>query len=129
MLFFRGAIYQFTYNNEGNFTQSQVGLLLDIPDQICLDHYRQIPIMVAPPGVKVVEFDDRKSTDEYIHEGWVEKLVGMCPERSHTVQMNMRGQRKQYGLKHHLTSTVHSSMGDTLHKLSLIHICRCRRRG
>ena len=29
----------------------------------------------------------------------------------------MRGKRKQYGLKHHLTSTVHGSMGDTLHKI------------
>ena len=29
----------------------------------------------------------------------------------------MRGKRKQYGLKHHVTSTVHASMGDTLHKI------------
>ncbi|HIB92148.1 TPA: GIY-YIG nuclease family protein, partial [Candidatus Poribacteria bacterium] len=41
----------------------------------------------------------------------------MRPDRTHTVQMHMRGQRKQYGLKHHLTSTVHASMGDTLHKI------------
>ena len=29
----------------------------------------------------------------------------------------MKGKRKQYGLKHHLTSTVHGSMGDNLHKI------------
>ena len=118
LLFFRGAFYQFTYNDDGgNFTQSQLGLLLDVPDQDCLDHFRQISIMVAPPGEKVVEFDARKGKDEYTVAGWVEHFVGMCPERSHCVQMNMRGQRKQYGLKHHVTSTVHASMGDTLPKI------------
>ena len=73
--------------------------------------------MVAPPGIKVVEFDEMKSQDDYVQEGWIEKFVGMCPERTHAVPMNMRCQRKQYGLKHHLTSTVHASMGDTLHKI------------
>ena len=48
--------------------------------------------MVSPPGIKVVDFEDTKSRHEYIIEGWVEKQVGMCPERTHTVQMHMRGQ-------------------------------------
>ena len=94
LLFFRGAMYQFTYNDDGKFTQSQLGLLLEVPDQNCLDHFRKIPIMVAPPGVKVVEFDGSKSKHDYILEGWVETLVGMCPERTHMVQMNTRGQQK-----------------------------------
>jgi len=74
-------------------------------------------MMVAPPGVKVVEFDATKSRQDYIRDGWVMKSVGVSPERSHAAQMNMRGQRRQYGLKHHVTSTVHASMGDTLHKI------------
>ena len=28
----------------------------------------------------------------------------------------MIGTRRQYGIKHHVTSTVHACMGDTLHK-------------
>ena len=66
LLFFRGGIYQFTFNDDGNFTQSQLGLLLEVPDQNCLDHFRKIPIMVAPPGVKVFEFDGSKSKHDYI---------------------------------------------------------------
>ena len=73
--------------------------------------------MVAPPGIKVIEFDSNKAKGEYITEGWVEKLVGTSPERTNNVLNNMRGKRKQYGLKHHLSSTVHGSMGDTLHKI------------
>ena len=117
LLFFRGAIYQFTYNDDGNFSQSQLGLLLQLPSQDSVDNFRKIPIMVAPPGIKVVEFDETKVKHQYITDGWIEKLVGMCPEFTHTVKMHMRGQRKQYGLRHHLTSTVHASMGDTLHKI------------
>ena len=73
--------------------------------------------MVAPPGVKIVEYDGEKSKEGYRREGWVEKKVGMSPIRSHITSRNMRGQRKQYGLKHHVTSTVHASMGDTLNKI------------
>ena len=73
--------------------------------------------MVAPPGIKVVEFDDTKTTEEYISEGWVQRYVGSSPENKYSVQNNMRGQRRQYGLKHHVTSTVHATMGDTLHKI------------
>ena len=105
------------YNNDGKFTQSQLGLFLDLPSQGDIDNFSKISIMVAPPGIKVVELDDTKTREEYISEGWVKKYVGTSPERTYSVQMNMRGQRRQYGLKHHVTSTVHATMGDTLHMI------------
>ena len=117
LLFFKGALYQFTFNDDRNFTQSQLGLLIDLPNQNDTNNFRKIPIMVAPPGVKVSEFDVNKSKSEYIREGWVQKSVGMCPDRTRNVLNNMKGKRKQYGSKHHLTSTVHGSMGDTLHNI------------
>ena len=77
---FVGVVYQFTYNNHGKFTQSQLGLLLNLPTQADIDRFRKIPtIMVAPPGIKVVEFDDTKTTEEYISEGWVQRYVGSSP--------------------------------------------------
>ena len=117
LLFFIGAVYRFTYNNDGNFTQSQLGLLLDLPSRSDIDNFRKISIMVAPPGIKMVEFDENKTREDYLEEGWVKNNVGVGPQRTHTVSMNTRGQRKQYGLKHHVISTVHASMGDTLHKI------------
>ena len=41
----------------------------------------------------------------------------MAPDRTHSLSNNMKGKRKQYGLKHHVTSTVHACMGDTVHKI------------
>jgi hypothetical protein len=38
----------------------------------------------------------------------------MAPERTQYLTGNNQGKRKQYGLKHHVTSTIHAAMGDTL---------------
>ena len=117
LLFFKGAVYQFTYNEKKKFTQSQLGLIVDFPSQNDLDYCKAISILVAPPGMKVLEYDIEKPHEEYISEGWSPQYVGIAPERPQNVNMNMRGERRQYGLKHHLTSTVHASMGDTLNSL------------
>ena len=117
LLFFKGAVYQFTFNEDGKFTQSQLCMLIQLPSQDVIDSFMKIRLMVAPTGVKFIEYDDQKRMSEYIEEGWVEHLVGIAPERSHCVGNNMRGQRRQYGLKHHVTSTVHACMGDTLKKI------------
>ena len=63
---FVGAVYQFTYNTDGNFTQSQLGLLLDLPSRSDIDNFRKISIMMAPPRIKMVEFDETKSINEYL---------------------------------------------------------------
>ena len=108
-------MFQFTYNHKDNhFTQSQLSLMLDLPLQIDVYYYKKIAIMVAPPGIKVVEFDPNKSRMSYVSDGWVKKYVGEAPSQPHSVKNNMRGKRHQYGLKHHVTSTVHACMGNTL---------------
>ena len=72
---------------------------------------------MVPPGVKIVEYDGEKTKEIYRREGWVDKKVGISLIRSHITSRNMRSQRKQYGLTHHVPSTVHASMGDTLNKM------------
>ena len=39
--FFRGAIFEFTYNQEGKFSQSQIALLFDLPSQDDIDNWRR----------------------------------------------------------------------------------------
>ena len=48
---FRGAVYDFTYNNEGKFSASQMCLLFDLPSQDNLDTFRKIKVLAAPPGL------------------------------------------------------------------------------
>ena len=114
LLFFVGAVYQFTYNEDGKFSQSQLGLLLELPSQCVIDNFRPINILVSPPGNNFLEYNPNMTMNDYIQDGWVLTSIGVSPERSHMTPMQMRGKRKQYGLKHHYTSTVHACMGETL---------------
>ena len=47
---------------------------------------------------------------------WVSQNVGTVPERPQQIPGNLCAQRRQYGLKRHVTATIHASMGDTLPK-------------
>ena len=118
LLFFKGAQFIFTYNVEKKFSQSQLGLLLDVPSQFDVDNFKKIPILVAPPGIKSVIYNRNTDENEYICNGWKKCLVGIAPENTYSVQGNLKAQRKQYGLKPNVTSTVHASMGDTLIKIA-----------
>ena len=118
ILFFKGALHQFTYNKDGKFSQSQLGLLLKLPDERCIEQFKKIEILVAPPGLKWTLYDPNKLESDYINEGWIKEYVGTAPERNHRISSFYQARRRQYGLKHHVTSTIHASMGDTLPKIA-----------
>ena len=119
VLFFRGAIYECTYNKPNKFSQSQLALLYDLPTQEDLDQFRPIKVLIAPPGVKNFEFDEDKDKTTYLDEGWVQVTISNPEERTHLINGRIQCQRKQYGLKHRVTSTIHACMGDTLHKVAI----------
>ena len=79
LLFCIGAVYHLTYNEDGNFTQSQLGLLLYLHSRVDIANFRKIKIMVAPPVLKFVEFDSNRPRQDYIRDGWVMKSVGVSP--------------------------------------------------
>ena len=49
----------------------------------------------------------------------VEKKIGCAHEHVHALPNTMRGKRLQYGLSHHVTTTIHGCQGDNLHKLRI----------
>ena len=50
-------------------------------------------------------------------EGWTDIKIGIAPEMTQ-FSGDVQGQRRQYGLKHQVTSTIHAAMGDTLHSVA-----------
>ena len=44
----------------------------------------------------------------------MEQRVGIANEYTQSLSHNLQGRRKQYGLKHYFSLTIHSAMGDTL---------------
>lgn len=115
LLFFRGAIFTCTFNEKNyTFLQSQMCFIYDIPEQRQLDNWEKIKVLVAPPGMKEIEYDASKSKQFYLDIGFKEVKIGVANEYTQALPNNMQARRKQYGLKHYVSSTIHGAMGDTL---------------
>ena len=96
------------------FHQSQKCFLYDLPSQQHLNEWKRIKLLVAPPGSKDIIYDESKSKQSYLDESFNEVQLGIAPQHTHALSNNLQGRRKQYGLKHYVSSTIHGSMGDTL---------------
>ena len=122
LLFFKNAVYETTYNDPSKkerFSHSQKAVLLDIPRQEDLISFRPIILFVPPIGLKNVFFDPDKDKATYQMEGWKEVKIGTPIERTQYIKNYVQARRKQYGLKHYFNSTIHASMGETLHKVAI----------
>ena len=120
LLFFRGALYEFTYNNEEKYSQGQMAILFDLPSQDMIDRNKKIKVLAVPPGLQDVgDFNHDIPKEFYLNQGFKEVTIGIAPERIHSIGRNLQAQRKQYGLKHRVTSTIHAAMGDTLSRVAI----------
>ena len=63
-------------------------------------------------------YNPNKLESDYIYKGWIKQYVGTAPERNYRISSFFQAQRRQYGPKHHVTSTIYASMGDTLPKIA-----------
>ena len=75
--------------------------------------------MKYPLGKNEVVFDPNETKQSYIEQGFVEVEVGVAPEYSYSLQDNVQAKRKQYGLRHYVSSTIHEAMGDTLPSVAI----------
>ena len=115
LLLFRGGQYEFTFNKENEFSQSQMALLYDLPSQEDVDSVKKIKILCAPPGLKNYAIDIGNVTKEdLLSEGFTEVSIGIAPERTLALKNNIQAKRKQYGLQHRVTNTIHGAQGQTL---------------
>ena len=65
-------------------------------------------------GCKEVIYEPGESKQFYFDKIFVEISIGCAPECIKNLENNRQVQRKSYGLKHHISGTIHSDMGDTL---------------
>ena len=119
LLFFKGAVYEFTQNCDGLYSQGQMALLYDLPNQDAISQNRKIKVLAAPTGLHDIEYDDSMSKDDYIAKGFHEVEVGMAPIRTQAINKYQQAQRKQYAIRQRVTSTIHAAMVDTLTKVAI----------
>ena len=119
LLLFRGGQYEFTFNKENVFSQSQMALLYDLPSVDDVRNFRQFKILCAPPGLKDFSINiDDTSKQELLDEGFTEVSIGIAPDRTLGLKNNMQAKRKQYGLQHRVTNTIHGAQGQTLPQMA-----------
>ena len=71
LLFYKGAIYTCTFNHSnGSFSHSQMVFLFEIPTQDTLDNWQKIKVLVAPPGMKEIIYDENEPTDRADESGY-----------------------------------------------------------
>ena len=113
LCFFKGAVFEATYNHpKHRFLMSEALLLYDIPMQDSLDNWKSIELLKVSCGWKDYNFDMSLSKDWYKQNGFEVVKIPVAPARQQRVR-GCRTKRKQYGLRHRITGTIHSSMGHT----------------
>jgi hypothetical protein len=101
----------------GKCSNSQLAMLFQMPTQEQLDKKQPIQLLLAPPGSRYIP-SDKDSCDDLKALGWTNIFVHPCCEKNvTTISKGMRATRVQYKLWHHIGSTLHSIMGQTLSKL------------
>ena len=118
LLFFRGAVFEITFNSEGKFSNTQLALLYELPLRQDLADWKRIKVLKAPDGCKSIEYHPDTPKQVYLDNKYEEVSIGVCPDRTQFMSFETQAKRKQYGLKHHVTSTIHAAMGDTLQSMA-----------
>ena len=118
LLFEVGLVYSCTYN-DGPKSNTQKAILFDLPSQDVLNVFGPIKMLLAPPGCKEVKYIDGATKQSYFEKGFIESSIN-CQPREKIVNLpnHMQAQRKQYGIQHNVSGTIHSAMGDTLPSLA-----------
>ena len=96
-----------------------MAILYDLPSIKNLQANRKIEVLAAPPGLRGIDVDTTLSKEDYIAKGLYVVKVGIAPIRTHKISVYIQAQRKQYALKHRVTSNIHAAMGDTLKKVAI----------
>ena len=118
---YQGGRYQITYNKRKRkrteFSNTQLAILFAFPDVETTEKKGDLKLLVAPPGNKYIP-DENDTEEVLLALGWKYKAVGVPPgDRVQFIKRGIRAKRRQYGLRHHVGSTIHAAMGATLKSL------------
>ena len=118
LIFYEWGLYECTTNKSGQYNQSNLALLVDLPSQEVLDTFSPFPIWIAPPGTQYIDFldneADRPTKAQLESWNWKQVSIGIAPERNVVARGGFQARRKQYPLKHVGALTINKSQGETI---------------
>ena len=115
LIFYAGAQFEATINGKG-YDQSQLLLMMDVPTISSINAFGAITLLAAP--IEVIHYninleDGLPSKASLIDKGWKEVRIKTGREELILHQSN-EGCRRQYSLRHVISSTINRQMGNTL---------------
>jgi predicted GIY-YIG superfamily endonuclease len=114
--FYEMAVYEMTYNKPNHFTHSQIAVLAEMPTNEVLQSFGNVKVILAPVGCKSV-VEGVTNPYNLLAHGWRVEQVGLAPERIQGATNGRKGKGHQYGLCHHVSSTIHTVMGSDLNHM------------
>lgn len=116
LLFYEGALFEATVNEQNSYSQSQILMMLDIPTTDQINGWSDISMMAAPPKyTPLLKSDGVPDRDALLRDGWKEVKVKVAPERTPVTTYGSEAHRRQYTLRHLGSSTINKQMGNTIH--------------
>lgn len=106
----KGLVIEMTFNRPGHWSNSQMGILMELPEQEAVDNFISIPLFLAPVGTKFLP-PGVTTIQNLITNGWIRILVGSAPEIEHRYSGTMCAKRRQYGIRPRIAMTIHKAMG------------------
>ena len=113
LYFYPRATYEITFNREGQFSQSQLAVLAEMPTAVDVRELHAVSVYVAPDGMKAIPAALRTESD-FLDAGFHKRQIGTAPERSKYIGLGILAKRRQFGLRHRLAATIHAGMGQDL---------------
>ena len=81
ILFFKGGHYEFTYNKEDFFSQSQLAIIYDIPTNDDVSLFKKLKVLCAPYGIKDFTIDTNTMSKQDLIDLWFKEVsVGVAPD-------------------------------------------------
>ena len=93
LIFFRGAIFEITFNKEGRNINSQGEFLFDFLPQEYLARWLKIKTLKYSLGLINTELDPNAPKETYLLQGFVEVEIGIAPERTQLLGNNTQAKR------------------------------------
>ena len=81
------------HNLEGQYSQSQMIILLDVPSNDLLQANRKFDILATPPGVHDIEVDVLLSKEDNLAKGFSTVKVGLAPSRTQNISNYLQAQK------------------------------------
>ena len=94
LLFFRGVIFEVTYNKEGKFSNAKRVIIFELPATETVIIWQPMKVLIPPIGLQDIVFNHNISRNMYLNQGFDGVEIGVVPERRQSFSNNIQAKRK-----------------------------------